>query len=65
MFRVDDRGILAGAPGSKNLIVRQTDGDEVAPLSSLSRFRQAPPAHRGVESIAAPEFEGTSNLTLP
>ena len=65
MFRVDDRSILAGVPGSKNPIVRQTEEDEVAPLSSSSKLRQARPAHWGVESIAAPEFEGISNITLP
>ena len=57
MFRVDNRGILAGVPGSKDPIVRQTEGDEVAPLSSSSKLRQARPSHWGVESIAAPEFK--------
>jgi len=50
---------------SKNPIVRQTEEDEAAPLSSSSKLRQARPDHWGVESIAAPEFEGISNITLP
>jgi hypothetical protein len=55
-------GILARVPSSKNPIVRQTEADEGRRFHPLW---QARPAQWDVESIAAPEFEGTSNLTSP